>query len=713
MQPLDALKLTESLRKRLVDFTADDHHVRDHRLRAIAHAIWSGPPGEGGLTGDLWVESSPPALASAKCLDDLAGERQFNDWLVDQLDRTKAVPRRRPLYEHQLRAIKEARPTGGSDRPALVVTAPTGAGKTESFLLPVLDDLASSAPAGDRRGVRSIILYPMNALVNDQVGRLHSWLRGQERLTLFHFTSETPEDHKTASNRNLAPYDSSRMRTREQARGREDHDGKKLADDRPRGPQPDVLVTNYSMLEYMLCRPQDAVFFGPGLRSIVLDEAHLYTGTLAAEITLLLRRVLVRCGLQPRAVLHVATSATLGGRDESELKEFAATLFSKAPELVRVIAGRSARNPMADPKPPRVDPDAASVAARPWLASPTIVADSLGEVRLKESAEDCQALANDLRMIVGDEEVDSALKSCGNRAAVLLRAALKHATILHRLDEALHQKRHMKLDDLAAEVWGAGGVAAVAATIKLLQAGAAARKEVGDFPLLPHRLHVLVRPGDGLVACLNADCTGDPERKLDGLGQVWPGISDRCEACGSATMTVNRCDNCGDWGLAAVDRGDEYRPVPPRPKGTVHHFATSAVGDEKPIGVEPSTGRRRSSGTLKLWAVTDCPRCKAKAAQEWKPFESGSPLTLSIVAESLLAGLPEYPAPEARFRPARGRRLLAFSDSRAEAARLGPRLTLQHEIQVARAAIARFVEAGGSAADAATIAEIGVEVEEL
>ena len=65
------------------------------------------------------------------------------------------------------------------------------------------------------------------------------------------------------------------MLTREQARGREDHQGKKLPDDRPRGPQPDLLVTNYSMLEYMLCRPQDAVFFGPGLRSIVLDEAHL------------------------------------------------------------------------------------------------------------------------------------------------------------------------------------------------------------------------------------------------------------------------------------------------------------------------------------------------------------------------------------------------------------------------------------------------------
>ena len=261
------------------------------------------------------------------------------------------------------------------------MTAPTGAGKTESFLLPVLDDLASSPRAADRRGVRSLILYPMNALVNDQVDRLHSWLRGQDRLTLFHFTSETPQDHKTALSRDQPPFDASRMRTREQARGREDHAGNRLPEDRPRGPQPDILVTNYSMLEYMLCRPQDATFFGPGLRSIVLDEAHLYTGTLAAEITLLLRRVLDRCGLRPADVLHIATSATLGRGNTVELQAFASTLFSKGIELVRVIEGQSARNPMSEVRSPRVEPDAASVASRPWLAGPTLLADSAGEIR--------------------------------------------------------------------------------------------------------------------------------------------------------------------------------------------------------------------------------------------------------------------------------------------------------------------------------------------
>jgi ATP-dependent helicase YprA (DUF1998 family) len=96
------------------------------------------------------------------------------------------------------------------------------------------------------------------------------------------------------------------------------------------------------MLEYMLCRPQDAVFFGQNLRVVVLDEAHIYSGNLAAEITFLLRRVLMRCGRKPEDVLCIATSATIGGGVD-ELRPFAARVFSKPENLVKVIAGKPQR----------------------------------------------------------------------------------------------------------------------------------------------------------------------------------------------------------------------------------------------------------------------------------------------------------------------------------------------------------------------------------
>jgi DEAD/DEAH box helicase domain-containing protein len=286
---LDAIALSRKIRDRLVDFNLGEHYVREARLQETCKRLWEGPAESGGLVGDLWVETAPPALSSKTSLDDL-GE-SFNESLRSHLDQRNAVPRSRKLYGHQLEAIVKARSDGGEPRPALVVTAGTGAGKTESFLLPVLDDLCSH-PKPSGQGVRCLILYPMNALVNDQVDRLHEWLKGQDRVTLFHMTSETPEDlAKLRRTLGDVVIDPSRFRTRKHARGLETPEGQpRPATDR--GPQPDILVTNYSMLEYMLCRPQDAVFFGSGLRAIVLDEAHLYTGTLAAEITLLLRRVL-------------------------------------------------------------------------------------------------------------------------------------------------------------------------------------------------------------------------------------------------------------------------------------------------------------------------------------------------------------------------------------------------------------------------------------
>lgn len=138
----------------------------------------------------------------------------------------------------------------------------------------------------------------MNALVNDQVERVYDWLKGQKAVSLFHFTGETPEDERDARTKAFPEFEPCRRRTREQARLH----------------VPDVLITNYSMLEYMLCRPQDAVFFGQALRMFVVDEAHIYDGPLAAEIALLMRRVLLRCGVTSDQVFQVATSATLGGQ---------------------------------------------------------------------------------------------------------------------------------------------------------------------------------------------------------------------------------------------------------------------------------------------------------------------------------------------------------------------------------------------------------------
>ena len=311
---LDSLGLVESLRRRMVDFASADLYVTDPDIQRAARAAWKDEAS--GLVGELWVEGTMPPMPGQR-LQAIAEAGGFDQDLLGRLMESGAWGDWR-LHEHQERAIRAAADDPGG---AVMVSAGTGAGKTESFLLPLVDRLWSAPRRGP--GMRALILYPMNALVRDQMDRLDAWLGGQSRLTYFHFTSETPETESEADRRGIAKQFASRVRSRDEAR---------------RAP-PDICVTNYSMLEYMLARPQDALFFGEGLEVVVLDEAHLYTGTLASEIMFLLRRVLLRCGLTATDVLHLATSATLGG-DDDELRAFLSQLTATPPDRARVIRGR-------------------------------------------------------------------------------------------------------------------------------------------------------------------------------------------------------------------------------------------------------------------------------------------------------------------------------------------------------------------------------------
>jgi DEAD/DEAH box helicase domain-containing protein len=331
MARLNALKLAQALERRLIDGAVADQYLRDPDLQDGLRQLWKH---DGRLLGDLWVEGAQPPLSSEYQLKSLVSQGLFHPELAQQLDRSKAFKSDLYLRSHQAEAVLAAQPKEGN-QPALLVTAGTGAGKTESFLLPVLNHLWSRQRSGG--GVRALVLYPMNALVNDQLQRLEGWLDGQEALSLCRFTSETPESASLAKKKLLTLGKPHLRVTRRQARGLEDRYGRPSE---KRLPPPDLLVTNYSMLEYMLARPQDQCFFGTGLTAIVLDEAHLYTATLAAEITLLLRRFLDRCGKRPEEILFLATSATIGSGAPQELTDFANKIFSRSD--AQLIQGKSA-----------------------------------------------------------------------------------------------------------------------------------------------------------------------------------------------------------------------------------------------------------------------------------------------------------------------------------------------------------------------------------
>lgn len=717
MEHVDALRMVDHVRTRLLDLAVAENFLRDDSLSVTCREVWGRGGADGGLVSELWVEGAFPGEQSNDTLQTLANEGFFPRDLCTHITEREVFPSDRPLYNHQSETLRAAATANNGARPTLVVTAGTGLGKTEAFLLPMLADLWMAPERQQNGGVRSLILYPMNALVADQVNRIYNWLRGQTRITVFHYTSETPEDTRRANQFGEPNWELCRLRTRQEARGLEAHSGEPIRQE-PFGHVPDIMITNYSMLEYMLCRPQDSCFFGPDLRCIILDEAHLYTGALAAEIMMLLRRVRERSGVLANELLQVATSATLGG-DEEVLRDFGAALFSVDRTTTRVIRGRYAERDLGNVEsaPPR-DPDTASLAQYVTLDFDTLtVADEL--------VEDNQDLVNQLGEIVAHlispEALSRARQAYPATPAGFLYSALREAPLVRRTAQALSEERGnvLSLDELADILFPRESRRnARDATILLLRLAAVARLRASDLPIVPHRLHFLVRAPEGLSVCLNPGCSGPLDLRVEGVGCMQE-IADRCRYCDHILLPVHRCDNCGEWALAGHENQGTFTLEPgyyaQLLEERTYYLLTRPRGlDLEEVVVDPQVGEIRGHGAdgVSLWKapwesedrqVQQCPTCQSQWSvsvgdqqqPEWRQtcrgFVGGGQFALSVTAETVLYDLPLFRCVSQNWKPAEGRRLLCFSDSRASAARLGPLLTRQHEMQVLRAVIARSV----------------------
>jgi len=204
---------------------------------------------------------------------------------------------RRPLYVHQESAVRAA--ANGYN---MIVTTGTGSGKTECFLMPIVNALLREQESTGHLddGVRAIVIYPMNALINDQVKRLREIFVDSD-ITFGVYNGNTEQTEKAGQLKYRTTY------------GFEPMLNERVSRDAMREKPPHILITNYSMLEYICIRPNDdAVFRNAKLRFVVLDEAHIYKGATGIEASMLVRRVETRLTEEGHSPQYILTSATLG-----------------------------------------------------------------------------------------------------------------------------------------------------------------------------------------------------------------------------------------------------------------------------------------------------------------------------------------------------------------------------------------------------------------
>ena len=428
-------------------------------LRAHLAALMSGIGKPESFLNEPLVEAAHGFVPAEECLQDLAGNLLRAD-VVDALDGGGAPdPQDRERYRfrrewrpfrHQVeawRALLDPSPK------SVMVTSGTGSGKTECFFVPLLNSLAEQAASGNSlTGVQAIMLYPLNALINSQRERLSDWtapFKGKIRFALFN--GETPNEMPESER---------------QKRPEEVIDRKKL-----RETPPPILVTNVTMLEYMLVRFEDRPILEQSqgkLRYIVLDEAHTYVGSQAAELSLLLRRVLLAFGVKPQNVRFVATSATIGRHGDPEtsagLRKFLAQVAGVPETQALVIEGTRKA-----PTLPLVRPDAKLPSA-----------EALGEPDPEELFD---RLGSTPDFVRGFAEI--------TRGPISLK----------RWCEAIGTDNA----DLGTAVLRAG-----------------ARAEKGGERLLPLRIHAFHRSQPGAWACLNPSCSGRTGTALeDEIVALW------------------------------------------------------------------------------------------------------------------------------------------------------------------------------------------------
>ena len=484
---MDVFGVRDRLIEDYREFTGSFVDIHDKAIREHVNERMA----QGYQWPDPWL-SLNPSFASGGTISELVGQGLLQDEAKDIFRLENGQQLR--LHRHQKEAIEAAR-TGKS----YVLTTGTGSGKSLAYIIPIVNKVLEAKADGTyQAGIKAIVVYPMNALANSQLGELEKFLGTENQQVSF-----------------------------ERYTGQESTEKRRAIIANP----PDILLTNYVMLELVLTRPHERglVRAAKGLWFLVLDELHTYRGRQGADVALLVRRLKDVCDAP--GVQCIGTSATMtteGGPEEqkSEVARVASTLFGAAVDPAQVIREtlqritypvdggngdmEALRRRIADPTPPHDFDD--------FTADP---------------------LASWIEEVFGFEQDSPA-------------------------DSPRRRRRPPTIPEAAAKLakqTGEDQAACATAITEALQAGARIASPATGRPIFAFRLHQFLSKGDNVYVTLESPArrhvTSTYQVAAPGTG---PDSPDRilvptsfCRECGQEYLSVTKID---DGGVRYIPRRD-------------------------------------------------------------------------------------------------------------------------------------------------------------
>jgi len=747
-------KMFESLR----DYIEATYHIENEQLIRQRRKLLEKP----GVIYQLPYIESTPKYKSGKKISDLKVNSTFLELLLNLSDKKGDLKKQihDPLWEHQAKSIED---TLIGNKSLLVMTG-TGSGKTEAFLLPILGKLINEASKESFKlnAVRAIILYPMNALVNDQLGRLRKLFGDSRIINKFIELSNRPVRFARYTSR--TPYPGLRTKEKDQLylksigayylplinEAASENEGKKsrarvkieqlkekgkwpskpdilkwYGNDRDRWQDkngefkrcilqerdselitrhevlnnpPDVLITNYSMLEYMLMRPLENPIFEKTKKwlkessenlMLVVDEAHLYKGAGGTEVAYLLRRLINRLDIKQDRLQVICTSASFSNPKIAKI--FTSDLTGKDINDIKIIEGS------LDFK------EEAKIGTEDDvnILSSINMDGFYNEIDNKKKLE----LVNDFLKYRRTNSSNNIYKD--------LYIALKDYPPLNLIINKT-MKKAVSFKDLVLLIFpGDISVNKQEALTNLLALGSIARYDDDSAPLLPCRIHSLYRGLPGLWICLNKDCCElSSDEKGGPTGKLYNEPINRCK-CGGLIYELFTCRNCGSAYARAYTNDLES------PKYLWNIEGKEIISDSEiiknmfhidillndpvrkdiseMISLNLNTGEINEdiegSNVRKVYIKKYDEGKKGNNVREFRPCAvcgesgwlksniqdhqtSGSEPYLSIISQQINIQPPSNKILNSKFSPLKGRKLLIFSDSRQIAAQLAPDLQL-------------------------------------